>query len=150
MNGHGITPIDANSSPSQIIARKGLSVWLHWSYTYDGDGRTGPVTVTFREQTIGFTSTFQPTVQTLSKRTGQNGALVLESPVPAPFNGRAEVISANSTVVIRDLQYNDSAYQFSSKVKVDAFYRSSITIYEIDLRPLVSIAVNGMNVFHTS
>ena len=149
MNGHGITPIDAKSSPSQIIARKGLSVWLHWSYTYDGDGRSGPVTVTFREQTIGFTSTFQPTVQTLAKRTDQNGALTLASSIPVPFNGRVEVISANSTVVIRDLQYNDSAYQFSSNVKVDAFYRS-ITTYEVDLRPLVSIAVNGMNVLHTS
>ena len=118
MNGQAVIPVEANSSPSHILATKGSSVWLHWNYTYVGDGVQGIVTLTYKEQIVGFNSTSQPTMQALAKRTGANGALVLESPVPVPFNGRVEVISANSTIVIRDLHYNDSAYQFSSVVAV--------------------------------
>ena len=49
-------------------------------------------------------------MQALTKRTGVNCALSLESPVPAPFHGRTEVLSSNSTLVIHNLQYNDSIY----------------------------------------
>ena len=149
MNGqNAITPVEVNSSPSQFIASKGSSVWLHWNYTYIGDGRHGFVTFTYKEQIIGFNAILQPTTQTLAKRNGQNGALTLESPVPAPFNGRASVISANSTFVIHNLQYNDSTYQFSSSVSVDSDVGGGAITNIIALKPLVSITVTGMSIYH--
>ena len=145
MNGQ-VTPVEAESSPSHVIATQGSSVWLHWNYTYGGDGNVGPVTLTYREQIIGFNSTSQPSVQSLAKRTGQNGALRLESLIPAPFAGRVEVISSNSTLVIHRLQNNDSSYQFSSNVKLDSVYSGTTSTYNIALKPVVSITVNGMNI----
>ena len=147
MNGQNvIDPVKAFSSPSHIIATKGSSVWLHWNYSYVGDGVQGIVTLTYKEQIIGFNSLFQSTVQALAKRIGGNAALILESPVPVPFNGRVEVISANSTIVIHDLQYNDSIYQFSSNVKVDS--STSIISYMYHLEPLVtSLVVLGRCTF---
>ena len=147
MNGQQIiSPVEVNSSPSHVITIKGSLVWLHWNYTYIGDGLQGLITLTYREQTIRFNSTSQPSIQTLAKRTGQNGALTLESPVPAPFNGRVDVISANSTLVIHDLQYNDSTYQYSSSVIVDITPGGGV-VTKI-LKPIVSITVNGMSISH--
>ena len=149
MNGQLLDPIEANSSPSHIIAVRRSSVSLHWNYTYIGDGLQGIINLSYREQTIGFNSTSQPTAQTLAKRTGVNGALTLESPTPAPFNGRVEVISSNSTLVIHNLQYNDSTYQFSSNVTVDGIVGSTGSVYYFNLKPVVSITVNGMSIIHT-
>ena len=146
MNGQELIPVEAESSPSYITAAKRSSVWLHWNYTYVGDGVHGRITLHYREQTIGFNSTLQPSTHTLAERTGQNDALTLESPVSAPFNGRVGVTSANSTFVIHDLQYNDSSYQFSSNVKIDVLFSGRTSTYDFPLKPVVSIAVNGMNV----
>ena len=148
VNGQVLSPVEANSSPSHIIVTKGSSVQLHWNYTYIGDGTYGPTTFTYKEQIFGWNSTSQPTVQTLAKRIGGNGALILESPTPVPFNGRIEVISSNSTLVIRDLQYNDSAYQFSSAVTLDIDIGGTISNSKFHLKPVVSIAVNGMSICH--
>ena len=147
---NAITPVEVNSSPSQFIASKGSSVWLHWNYTYIGDGRHGFVTFTYKEQIIGFNATLQPTTQTLANRTGQNGALTLQSPVPAPFNGRVEMISANSTLAIHGLQYNDSTYQYSSSVSVDVDNGGGALTTNFVLKPVVLIAVNGMSIYHFS
>ena len=149
VNGQVISPVEANSSPSHVITIKGSSVWMHWNYTYVGDGPNGPgITLTYKEQIIGFNTTLQPPIQTLAKRTGQNGALTLESPVPAPFNGRVQVIPVNSTLVIHSLQYNDSTYQFSSIVKVDTDLFGRIVPTSFNLQPVVSITVNGMSIYH--
>ena len=151
MNGQGIVnPIEALSSPSHISATKGSSVWLHWNYTYIGDGPSGPhLTLTYREQTIGFNSTSQPTVQIVAKRTGESGVLVLESSVPPPFNDKVEVMQSNNTLVIHRIQYNDSIYQFSSNVKVDSNIGGSVLTNSYSLKPIVSITVNGMNIFQS-
>jgi len=65
VNGQGLTPIEADSSPSHVIAAKGSSVWLHWNHTYGGDGSYRPFAITYREQIIGFNS-----VQTPARRIG--------------------------------------------------------------------------------
>ena len=148
MNGQVLSPVEANSSPSHIIATKGSSVWLHWNYTYAGDGRHGLLMSFYKEQIIGFNSTPQASIEALAKRTGQNGALILESPVPAPFNGRVGVISANSTFVIHVLQYNDSTCQFSSSVSVDVDAGFGAATNILILKPVVSISVNGMSIYH--
>ena len=148
VNGQILSPVEANSSPSHVVTIKGSSFWMHWNYTYAGDGRHGIITLTYKQQIIGFNTTLQPSIQTLAKRTGQNGALTLESPVPAPFNGRVGVISANSTFVIHDLQYNDSTYPFSSIVKVDSDGGGGAVTNTFVLKPVVSVTVNGMNIYH--
>ena len=149
VNGQVLRPVEENSSPSHIITIKGSSVWLHWNYTYVGDGRYRYFTVTYKEQIIGSNTTLQPRIKTLAKRTGQNGALTLESPVPAPFNGRVGVISSNSTLVIHGLQYNDSKYIFSSTVRVDTDPISGgAALHNFSLTPIVSISVNGMSIYH--
>jgi len=143
VNGQVLSPVEANSSSSHVITIKGSSLWLHWNYTYIGDGVHGPLAVNYSEQITGFTTTSQPSIETFAKRTGQNGALTLESSVPAPFNRRVEVISANSTFVIHDLQYNDSTYQFSSSVSVDEDAGGG-AVNIVVLKPIVSITVNGI------
>ena len=147
VNGQIVTPNETNSSPSQITAIKGSSVWLHWNYTYIGDGtHKGVISVAtnFIEQIIGFNSTSQPSIQVLAKRIGQNGVLTLHSPIPAPFNGRVEVIPSNSTLVIHDLQYNDSSYQFSSYTKVVLAVGGGLDPHFCNLKPVTSVAVNGI------
>ena len=146
MNGRAIKPVEEKSSPSHINAAKGSSVWLHWNYTYVGDGRQGIVLLAYREQLVGFRTVSNSSIQPLAKRIGQSGALTLESSIPAPFNGRVEVISSNSTLVIHNLQYNDSAYQFLSVVELSldggyAFY---------NLKPVVTLKVNGKMLYHTA
>ena len=139
-----VTPLKESSSPSHINAAKGSSVWLHWNYTYIGNGKhDGIITTTYKEQVLGFNSTFQPRTEALAKKIGQNGALRLESPVPAPFTGRVEVISSNSTLVIHDLQYNDSSYQFSSNVNVDIDPGGIVQTNEVLLKPIVSLTITG-------
>ena len=145
MNGQAIRPVEENSSPSHINAAKGSSVWLHWNYTYLGDGRQGVVLVAYREQMVGFRTVSNSSIQPLAKRIGQSGVLTLESSIPALFNGRVEVISSNSTLVIHNLQYNDSAYQFLSVVEMSL--DGGYTFY--NLKPVVTLTVNGKLLYHT-
>ena len=146
VNGQVVKPNEANSSPSQITAIKGSSIWLHWNYTYIGDGTHGGgvIITNYTKQIIGFNRISQPTIQALAKRTGQNGVLTSESPMPVPFNGRIEVISSNSTLVINDLQYNDSLYQFSSNIKITQNTGSGPKLEKYNLKPIVAITVNGI------
>ena len=151
VNGQQIFAIsEANSSPSSVTAAKGASVWLHWNYTYIGDGTHfgGGLKTLYKEQVIELNSTSESTIKALAKKTGQSGALTLESPVPFPFNGRVEMISSNSALVIHGLQYNDSTYQFSSYVNVDLDAGAGFSTNKYTLRPVVSITVNGMRNFH--
>ena len=138
---------EANSSPGHIIATKGSSVWLHWNYTYIGDGtHEGNVHIVtkFKEQIIGINSTRQPRFQAIAKRIGQYGTLALEAKVPAQFIGRVEVISSNSTLVIHDLQFSDSVYCFSSDVYVDIDMFAVVPVLNhFHLKPIVSLAVIG-------
>ena len=142
-----VQPIEAKSSPSHITVIKGSSVWLHWNYTYFGDGRHESLASMYKEQVLGFNGTsINSTFQVLAKRIGQNGALTLESTIPAPFNGRVEVMSSNSTLVIHRLQYNDSLYRFESTVNVNVLIGGSTLFSVIFMKPVVSITINGMEI----
>ena len=105
----------------------------------------GGLVTTYREQAILVNSKSQSIGHVLAKRIGQNGALTLESPVPSPFIGRVEMIPSNSTLVIHELQYNDSTYQFSSYVNVDLDVGAGPRTNKYTLVPVVSITVNGMS-----
>ena len=145
---HGsVASNDELSSPSLINATKGSSAWLHWNYTYVGDREYlvlgHKVRFTYKEQVIGFNSTSSPRIQALARRIGVNGTLTMESSIPVPFNGRVQVISSNSTLVIHNLQYNDSAYQFLSTIEVElnSNITTQVTVYP--LRPDITISVTG-------
>ena len=146
VNGGIVSTSEATSSPSHINATKGSSIWLHWSYTYIGDGRHGRTTnfiSKYKDQIIGISGTSKPSIQVLAKRIGENGALVLESNVPAPFHGRLGVISSNSTLVIYNLQYNDSIYHFFSDVNVHINIGAGHVLHDFRLKPTTSLTVNG-------
>ena len=147
VNGSVVSSSQAYSSPSHIFATRGSSVRLHWNYTYVGDGKHEEKVhfiSKYKEQIIEINSTSQPWAQVLAKRIGQNGSLILQSPVPAPFKGRVEVISSNSTLVIHNLQYNDSTYRFSSDVNVDIdIFAFEPVLHDFQLKPVVSLTVVG-------
>ena len=132
---------EADSSNSTINALKGSSVWLHWAYDYGGDTGSN----VYKEQVIEYKSASQRTIQPLAKRIGANGVLTLEPSIPAPFNGRVAVISANRTLVIKNLQYNDSSYQFGSYIILESNFGSGPILNKIQLKPNVKITVQGMN-----
>ena len=132
------------SSPSHINTTKGSSVWLHWNYTYIGDGTHGFLTTNFTAQIIGFNSSSDSRIQIVARKIGQHGSLKLESPVPDPFNGRVEVISSNSTLVIHRLEYNDSNYRFRSNIEVDTIIGAVHKQNTFKMKPVVSVSVHGM------
>ena len=148
MNGQPITPIEAKSSPVHIAVIKGSSVWLHWNYTYVGDWTgTGRFRSRYDEQVIQYQSrrTRWPSAGVLATRIGENGVLKVPKRIPAVFYKRFEVISSNSTLVIHDLQYNDSSYLFSSTVKVSLETGGRLVPYTYNLKPIVTITINGMS-----
>ena len=145
MRGYALEPVEEKSSPSHIVAIKRSSVWLHWHYIYIGNGNHGHTWYLYNEQEIGFQVSMQSPFHTLARRFGQNYPITLESRVTAPFNGRVKMISSNSTLVIHDLQYNDSTYLFSSSVQIYVAqypYTSRHSIIST-LKPIVRITVNG-------
>ena len=138
-------PDASKSSPSHIIADKGSSVWLHWNYTYVGDRGQGYSN--YKEQVIGFNSPFD-SYKVLAKRIGQNGALRLESPMPAPFKGRVEVTSSNSTLVIHNLKYVDEFFQFSSTVTMETKTGAGLRSNTVHMLPNITITVYGMKTYN--
>jgi len=140
-----VTVLGSSSSPSKITAAKGSSVWLHWNYTYIGDGPHGGVlSTTYREQIIGFKSNSQPHFQVLAKRTGYIDALTLEYPVHVLFRGRVGVISSNSTLIIHDLRYADGLLRFSSFVRIDVDPGGSQKTHTYVLQPNIALSIYGI------
>ena len=137
-----LKPVAAKSSPSHIIATKGSTVWLYWNYTYTGDGGHDSVFLTYKKQVLGCKRPLEKH-KALARRIGQNGVLRLESPVPAPFTGRVQVISSNSTLVIHDLQFNDALYQFSANVTVDVDVGAGPKSNLFRLLPNIHLTVYG-------
>ena len=156
--GNAIQPLEADSSPSHILSTKGSSVQLHWSYNYDGDTINAyghfPMKIVvvrgFKKQTIGLKVTPHSAFQALAKRYGQVRTFTLEPSMPATFKGRVEVISSNSTLIIHNLQYNDSTYQFSSNIEIGvSMFRHTIPHIRsykttTELKPSIRITVVDM------
>ena len=135
---------EKSSFQSSITALKGASVWLYWDDpNYESKVQFEALTNNFKEQVIGL-KTSQQNFETVAKRVGQAGSLTLEPSIPAQFSGRVEVISSNSTLVIRDLQYNDSEYQFVSNVVLETDSGGAISPDIIALKPNFKLTVLGM------
>ena len=105
--------------------------------------RGGVITTTMVDHVIAFRNKSQSTTQTLARKVGQNGILILESPVPDPFDGRVEVIAANSTLVIHDLQYDDSAYAFVSRSGINIDSGGGNILNTFNIKPEFTLTVHG-------
>ena len=79
---------------------------LQWAYTM--------VRCRFEEQSIGYASG-SGMVNLLVK--ANNGNMQVVGSLPVHFNGRISTVAASNTLVINNIQYNDSRYQFRSIVK---------------------------------
>ena len=144
MNGQRVLePVEALSSPSHINATKGSSIWLHWNYTYIGDGTHNGTTTFFNDQVVHVDMISPRRSYTIARKVRQHGSLTITSPVPLQFTGRVRVVSSNNTLVISNLQYTDSNYQFLSRTFVHV---GRILSMAFDLRPIVSITVYGKNI----
>ena len=106
--------------------------------------RGGVITTTMVDHVIAVKNTSHPTRQTLARKVGQNGNFILESSIPAPFNGRVEMIAANSTLVIHNLQYNDSVYEFVSSIGVNIDSGSGNILNTFNLRPDFTVTIHGI------
>ena len=126
---------------------KGSSVWLNWHYTYAGDGNhAAGIRSFYNEQLIRCTSVSDGNIKVFAKRIGQNGAITLQSSIPAPFNGRVGVIPSNSTLVIHRLQYTDSQFTYSSMINMSLDVGFGFRIQLAMLKPTVSITVKGRKI----
>ena len=122
------------SSPSQITASKKSSVWLHWNYTYGGDYLNA---IMYSHQGITYKSRYGSTTIELARRKGQFSTIEKLSSIPDPIGTRIAVISDNSTLVVHNLQYNDSGSLFRSYVQV----KNRLTA--LFLKPNVTLFVKG-------
>ena len=93
-----------------ISVNKGLSVNLTWHYSM--------TVCLLQEQKFGYDSGHGFTSLAVK---GTNGSMEVREGLPAHFNGRIEVIAPSSTFVVHNIQYNDSAYQFSSHVSARSY-----------------------------
>ena len=145
MDGRAVTAVEADSSPSRITAKHGSAVYLHWAYTYIGDGTYPGMTFKYIEQSLGFNSTSHPDIQILAFRSRPADPLKLAKPLPAAFTGRVEVIASNSTLVINNLGFIDTIYEYFSFVKIQMVYGPGIrNIVKFPLKPIVKVTVTGM------
>ena len=143
-----IEPNISYSSPRRVIATEGTSIWLHWEYKYLGDTQQ----YKFKEQIIGFNSTTDPVVVPLAKRNGSNGSLKLVDPMPSSFADRVELSSDKSSVVIKQLRFNDTKFQFFSYVTMEHIYPKYLRPFlsNFSLPPLKEVAVTGKYSSHCS
>ena len=147
-NGKEVEAAEERPFQSSITALKGASVWLYWDDTnFESKTQFEALANSFKEQVVGL-KTSEQNFKTVAKRIGQTGPLTLEPSVPAQFSGRVEVISSNSTLVIRDLQYNDSEYQFVSNVVLESDSGGAILPEVVALRPSFKLTVLGKSGLH--
>ena len=112
------------------------SVWLHWNYTYGGD--ISGVLVYFH-QNITYKNGLGSAPVPIATRTGPSGILSKASSISDPIGAKIDVISHNSTLVVHNLQYNDSGAKFSSFIQMKA----QGPPYPVDLAPVVTLHVKG-------
>eukprot|EP00794_Sanderia_malayensis_P011135 gene11135-12306_t len=136
VNAQACVPNEALSSPSSITAFKNSAVWLHWSYTFNGGG-----IVNFNRQDWIINDTASNTKTTIATRTALNGAITVSGSLPSSLNGRVTAISNNSTLMISNLQYNDTHPQFESIVFAQVIGGSGTLTY--DLKPVVKLTIQG-------
>ena len=112
------------------------SVWLHWNFTYGGDISR---VLVYLHQNITYKNVLGSTPVHLATRVGPFGVLEKLSAISDPIGARIDVISHNSTLVLHNLQYNDSGAKISSFIQMQA----QGPPYPVDLAPVVTLHVKG-------
>ena len=107
------------------------SIWLHWNYTWGGDVDS---VNEYQYQSIIFKSRYGSTPVELARRKDQFSTIKKLSSMSDPIGARIDVISNNSTLVVHNLQYNDSG-NFSSFVRFKA--QGGRAYYSFHLYPAV-------------
>ncbi len=130
---------ETSSSPANITALKGSSLQLHWSYTLVSGAV--PKYFTFKEQTCSVNDTLRNMVTVVAEKTTYTGQLAVASGLPSSLSGRISVIGSNNTMVIENLNYNDTINRFFSTVIVTAKFSGEDS--SAVLKPIVQVAVEG-------
>ena len=91
------------------------SIWLHWNYTWGGDAFS---VAEYQYQSIRYKRRYGSTPIELARRKDQFSTIKKLSSISDPIGARIDVISNNSTLVVHNLQYNDSGSNFSSYVQI--------------------------------
>ena len=113
---------------------KGSTVLLHWNYTYFPVDRFG-------YQRAGYINdASKNTIEILARSDGSRGQLKAVSVIRAPFTGRVDTIRHNTTLVIKNVQYNDTSYNFSSFVQVHILGNPPI---RKQMKPVIKLTVKG-------
>ncbi len=130
---------ETSSSPANITALKGSSLQLHWSYTLVSGAV--PKYFTFKEQTCSVNDTLRNMVTVVAEKTTYTGQLAVASALPSSLIGRISVIASNNTLVINNLNYNDTFNRFYSTVVMVLVVSRADSIYQ--LKPIVQVTVAG-------
>ncbi len=129
----------ASSSPASIRALKGSSVQLHWSYTLDS--AAFPKYFSFTKQTCSVNDTLRNMITVVAEKTTYSGQLAVPSGLPSSLSGRISVIRSNNTLVINDVNYNDTFSRFYSIVFTVVVSTSNDN--PVPLRPIVQVTIEG-------
>ena len=105
---------------------------LQWAYTMVG--------CRLEEQSIGYA--FANGIMNLAVK-ASNKSMQVVGNLPAHFNGRISTVAVNDTLVINNIKYNDSRYQFRSIVKAQDEVWGNQTIKKT-LLPNFILGVTGM------
>ena len=121
-------------STRKIEVTRGLSVNLTWYFSKSA--------CLLQEQKFGYSSGDRLTILAVKR---QNGSIHVAEEMPEQFNGRIATAASSSTLIIHNVQFNDSIYQFASIVEARSFVVPQFV--SKTLLPRYSLSVTG-NIDH--
>ncbi len=81
-------------------------------------------------------------VTVVAEKTAYSGQLKVSGGLPSSVSGRISVVGSKNTLVINNLNYNDSFSRFYSAVVMTTFSGSAVAVA---LKPIVQVTVEGEN-----
>ena len=105
---------------------------MSWNYTYSNWSL-------FEWQTAGYANGSRLNeIEVLARKNSSTGTLDVVPGIGALFTGRVSTVPHNNTLIIRNLQYNDSFHNFTSLVKTKSVSTPKL------LEPVIRIIVQGI------
>lgn len=97
-------------STRKIEVTRGLSVNLTWYFSKSA--------CFIQEQEFGYSSGDRLAILAVKR---QNESIQVAEEMPEQFKGRIAAVASSSTLIIHNVQFNDSIYQFASVIKARSF-----------------------------
>ena len=97
-------------STRKIEVTRGLSVNLTWYFSKSA--------CFIQEQEFGYSSGDRLAILAVKR---QNESIQVAEEMPEQFKGRIAAAASSSTLIIHNVQFNDSIYQFASVIKARSF-----------------------------